>query len=323
MICRCGKEFEPSKHGGSPQQWCNPACRAEHLRKPPPESMPCARCSRSFVPIATNLGRQRFCSAKCRNPKTPRAVKLGTCEHCCQTFKPRPSGTSRRFCSKACRDAGYRLRRRRLRPSSALCAECGEAFVPRAAGGRPQIWCSKKCRYQSKNAAKRAKTCPVCEKKFEPLRRQRKTCSDACARERKLEQKRLVYRSNNPRRKEIVAQNSECRRRRRLNPKSIEERHCVICKVLFVRKQWQQLACSARCSAEHRRVHNKHWQRERASSLRTRKAELRKQQRRAAEAGIIPRECLWCGDDFDAIEGEQYCSDDCQCEDAMERHANN
>jgi len=48
-------------------------------------------------------------------------------------------------------------------------------------------------------------------------------------------------------------------------------------------------------------------------------AEVRQERRTKKTLESHQIQCLWCGDDFDALPGDVYCSEDCQTEDAIER----
>lgn len=210
--------------------------------------------------------------------------------------------------------------------TSSTCKGCGSSFAPRSSGGKRQVWCSRQCAYEERCATVRIKVCSECQERFETHLSYKKTCSLSCQAARKLRIKRLAYVSNDPRRQQMIAQIDAARRRRKAAEESGQEiapvLRCTVCQGRFVRRQWQQLTCSPKCSAVHRRQHEMQWRRARAAALRKRKAELRKKQRQALAEGIIKRECCpWCGDDFDALdEAERYCSEECQMEDAAERH---
>lgn len=200
------------------------------------------------------------------------------------------------------------------------CKGCGSDFAPRASG-KPQVWCSRQCAYEHRCATVRAKTCSECGQRFETSMSHKSTCSLECQAVRKLRVKRGSYKSNDPRRQQVIAESSAARRRRKLISPEPVIMQCTICSASFVRRQWQQITCSPKCSGVHRMQRDAAWQRDRAAALRRRKAELRKRQRQALAQGVIERQCPWCGDDFEALdETERYCSEDCQTEDAIERH---
>jgi len=117
-------------------------------------------------------------------------------------------------------------------PDQISCLTCGEPFVPRTSGGKPQVRCSKQCRrkvansaYIKKNAPVRAGACAECGGPVEHVGRgrPRRFCSDQCkarAGNRALRRRRLPIRDPNP-----------------------EQRNCAHCGKLFSPGRRDQVYC--------------------------------------------------------------------------------
>ena len=76
-------------------------------------------------------------------------------------------------------------------------------------------------------------------------------------------------------------------------------------------KGWLAIEVYARIRQRFRALHEgpRGWTATRAQSAQPRQLQVKP----------LLVECLWCGDDFEAIPGDMYCSEDCQADDAVER----
>jgi 5-methylcytosine-specific restriction endonuclease McrA/endogenous inhibitor of DNA gyrase (YacG/DUF329 family) len=117
------------------------------------------------------------------------------------------------------------------------CRGCGKAFVPRGNGGKPQLWCSRKCagqvyekaRKQRKAATRKQAAAPSCAECGGPIAhlargRPRRFCSDQC-------KARMVNRQA----------------RRRVRPAAKPEltlRACLWCGKKFQPRRGDQIYCS-------------------------------------------------------------------------------
>lgn len=161
------------------------------------------------------------------------------------------------------------------------CQRCGEAFTPRTAGGKPQIFCSKTCRDRTHGAAHIKKYAPVraviCAECGGPVARAergrpRRYCSEQC-------KQRVGNRALN---------------RRRLPAPQHPDRSCGHCGKQFSPKRRDQVYCESRCTinaSQSRRYHGE--------ALR--------------QGGEFSRMCVECGQAFIAKKANaKWCSNICR-----------
>lgn len=147
-----------------------------------------------------------------------------TCAICGETFRPKYVG--QKYCSDNCFDIAEGRRKKPARIESKAtfhytkkCRNCGEEFEtnnPRA------VICKKCILKEDKNRRLIKKTCPLCKREFEPLRRNQKYCSRHCYQKyvsAGLSAKRPVY-----------------------------KKKCVICGKEFETRRSRVICCSKECS---------------------------------------------------------------------------
>lgn len=161
------------------------------------------------------------------------AEGLGVCETCGRPFPD--YGVGRKHCSKRCRQAAWRGRRKK-------CVECGAWFSPTPGYESRQQYCSDRCqnRVKKRTARRRqrqhdyrtTRRCAHCRQPFERNKyagRRHRFCSPACQR---------------------AAQST---RDRRLSLKQAPVKYCAHCRRSFKTTRSAQRYCSAACRIAARR----------------------------------------------------------------------
>jgi predicted nucleic acid-binding Zn ribbon protein len=182
----------------------------------------CEGCGRPFIAEGGVGPMPRFCSERCqkkvwrresavneavqaaveRDPagvdwivryRLARGMALAVCAHC---GKPFPHYyTQQKYCSKRCRQAAWRARRR--------CAGCGKPFLPSKYHLKRHRYCSALCQQRTYRKRQREalygtqRVCEVCRRTFEPNKytagRQRycsPRCNDRAQNRRRTERRR-------------------------------------------------------------------------------------------------------------------------------------
>jgi hypothetical protein len=164
----------------------------------------CIACNAVFV-VTTAFTRdyKKYCSVECRSKKRPSAKVEGetrVCSWCKQSFTANALSRRRqRYCNRKC---SVYATRKRANPNhipspivnhNPQCARCGANFIPHPKAAGRHKYCSEKCSVAiggEKRKKERMlllkgkkKLCAYCSKGFEPTRRDRKTCSEACSKE--------------------------------------------------------------------------------------------------------------------------------------------
>ncbi len=182
------------------------------------------------------------------------------------------------------------------------CERCNKRFKARAVG-KPQKFCSPFCRLAHNQDKVRKppvpeRPCEACSAMFRPLRssgRLPRWCSAECRREAKnkpmmTKQCRVCEQGFETFRDNQVLCGPDCAK---------------------INKAWLGIEVYTRVRQRFRALHEapRGWTATRAESAQPRQLQIKP----------LLVECLWCGDDFEAIAGDIYCSEDCQAEDAAER----
>lgn len=227
------------------------------------------------------------------------------CARCGKETELRDRGKPKRFCSPICRIDNWNESKRKPR-TDRECLGCGTTFKPWERGGCVQKWCTAECRTASRRRPLAKKVCLQCGQSFVCGRFRQVLCGNPdCRRLRQQAQTFEKYHNQSGFREGAIASH----RRTYERQKAQRVVNCLHCHK-EIRGKATAWVCSIEC-ARANRVNGGMT----AAQARL----LEKEARRTQRLGISTTECLWCGDDFEAIEGEQYCSDDCQYEDATER----
>lgn len=230
------------------------------------------------------------------------------CERCSRQFQPRGRATPQRFCSVFCRNAAYqdKLRRPKLPPKH--CLMCDKLFEPRNhSGGKVQVLCSLACRKKSRLRPVVTKQCRMCGQDFQTFRDNQKMCGPVCAKA-----------SDKWRRVELLERQPENKKKWRemtrlwVKAQTANRRtNCRWCNAEIVGRAYA-VYCNQRCMwARKKSMSPEEWTR----AL----TEVRQESRNKKTLESHQAQCLWCGDDFEGLPGDVYCSEDCQTEDAIER----
>ena len=182
------------------------------------------------------------------------------------------------------------------------CERCNKRFKARVEG-KPQKFCSPFCRLAHNQDKVRKppvpeRPCEACSAMFRPRQstgRLPRWCS------------------------------AECRRDGKKKP--IATKQCRICSAPFETSRGNQVLCGEECAKKNKgwlaiEVYARIRQRFRALHEGARgwtATRAQSAQPRQLQVKPLLVECLWCGDDFEAIPGDMYCSEDCQADDAVER----
>lgn len=235
------------------------------------------------------------------------------CERCSKRFKPRDRATPQRFCNPICRQEAYQDKLRRPRPALQKCEICQENFPPRRSGGNRPRWCSAACRREAKINSIVTKKCSQCGGEFETFRGNQKYCGIECLdimrKWKRLQKYRESLESMTKQRAQAKAWNDAERQRVR----SVRRVNCRACNAEIVGRH-TAVYCGLSC----------YWARRKsmtAEQIATADAVAPREHlpARVLSTGPMLVECLWCGDDFEGLADDVYCSEDCQADDAVER----
>lgn len=231
-----------------------------------------------------------------------------SCEKCGQGFQPRDRGTPQRFCSPHCRTAAYqdKLRRPKLPPKR--CLMCDKLFDPRNhSGGKVQVMCSLACRKKSRLRPVVTKQCLMCGQDFETFRDNQKMCGPVCGKASTKWHQTLLLERHPDKKKRWREKTKLWVKAHTVNRRT----NCRWCNAEIVGRR-SAVYCNQRCMwARKKSMSPEEWTR----ALTEVRQESRIKKTRPAECF----ECLWCGDNFEGLPGDVYCSEDCQTEDAIER----
>lgn len=117
----------------------------------------CELCGTRFALLPSRAKRRRFCSQTCANKFSNSrnfTSKETACASCGKSFSAQPHrfGSGRgKFCSRECQFKS--MKRRKM----IACKQCGNEFEDRQNPTRPQVFCSNKC----KNESRRGKNHPL------------------------------------------------------------------------------------------------------------------------------------------------------------------
>lgn len=222
FVCQqCGIQYQREYQTGRPSRYCSLVCKylaneaakkgrrratAKDRRQAieRARTRTCPICGRSF---RAQNSQQMYCSISCANVprnKLRSTIKPCVCQGCGKTFMPKEANRTT-YCSRECAFAHWKATRGnrckvcgvRIHPDktycdickSAVCEECGRAFIPK----RFAKTCSEECRsVRQKRRAMEADaakhphlllTCRECGAAFTPeyKNKHRDYCSDACA----------------------------------------------------------------------------------------------------------------------------------------------
>lgn len=229
------------------------------------------------------------------------------CLHCGIAYYPRDRATPQKYCTPFCRIKAQCKRHEVPRPEQP-CEWCQKMFKPARVNNRPSRWCTPACRREAKNKPIVTKLCGHCGKEFETFRDRQYLCSEECGNIIAYWQVIQKY-AHDP---AFRADRLQKSRRNQLLRLANREAKCLSCEAP-IEPTRKAIFCNQRCRIQlQRRVTPEEYQR----------------LKNEAKAKMLPKSepapknqslwCRWCGDDFEGLTGEVYCSEDCQWEDASE-----
>lgn len=249
---------------------------------------------------------------------------IKTCPTCSKGFVKRTAGGRPHiYCGRVCMQRAQNIKRaERKRIGQKDCVICGKTYRLTKYSG-PQKACSVECRkrrkaelrkLRPKEEPRHSKTCVGCGKAFlvTSAGKRLRYCSRAC------------YFDHRP----------ACTYAGKYTRPVFDARNCTMCGKAYIPSIAHQRLCGDPCKTINakqaarawRALHGKEAQAKYRSPEWRAGAEERKRQRLArqqAEEAVMVADgmqtCLWCGDDFEGLPGDIYCSDECNWDDAAER----
>lgn len=171
------------------------------------------------------------------------------CECCGKSFIA--SRCDKRYCSKKCKDVGYKRSKgqnSRIEPRRVICKVCGKEFETfNGTKSTCSEECSKELIKQRRGTSdnKIAKKCAICEKDFLTYWNSQMTCgADACKKEYEKKQKKMRHNreKNNPHNQLKLLE------KQWYNAFHTVERECIVCGSLFYcLDSSNKKTCSSEC----------------------------------------------------------------------------